>query len=448
MTNAIEYSSPAVQKRVRQIGQAVAKIRLHSSEFAEGLDTANAFDAHDEVFSGVDLGYLEQAANTRLYESGIKKPAQLSLTEHMKRYTVAQRRDAAAARIEGRQVDIDILRDAKAAEAVHSQIRQPTELRNLGFLDTSYWGRVSLDGSLYAIGSSAGVSVFDLRPGRNRRIDFSSGAFDPTFNRDFLVFQGDGTWRASLEYLKDDPPSRIDGEVPGFVSRMSRLGLYQDIGSGPGHDVAIDRYEWSGDPEPSPQDPGIFGRQSGVIRFQRINDALAPTEILSIISVPFHTGFQLSADGAHVVCRLANPNRPNEQVGYAIYRVGHESAELVLSPVRVISGLKGGKAKMMGDYIAFHHAATVDDYASYGFDRPDDPDFQALLRAGTADIYLYNMVDNTVRRATEAGPGRLAWYPCFQEDRNGNPVLVYLQRNANGTQSVMSVSTEPGERVP
>ena len=182
------------------------------------------------------------------------------------------------------------------------------------------------------------------------------------------------------------------------------------------------------------------------MRFHHLDSltgAAAPQNVQTI-ATPFHSGFQLSNDGRHVVSIIANPNVPGEQVGYAVYGVSRRATgEVDLTPVRIVSGLRGGKPKMAGDFVAFHHAVTPADFAAYGFASADDPAFQELLRQGTADIFVYNVRDNTVRRATNAGAGNLAWYPSFSQDAQGNYRVHYLQLNADGSRRIMSAPVNP-----
>ncbi len=420
-------------------------------EFEEALGRANQLDGDRDVFSDADLGQLEQAVHDTRHAIALRPPRagfapqapRPSVAQKLEENLETERRAAATAQQSGSGLSPDLVRGALPAEPVHSAPPAATEHRLLatnGVTRTTYWGRVSPDGTVFAIGSNRGVSAFDIRPGQANAVHFRQGSFDPTFTSDALIFQGGGTWRASLDWLRNNPPEEVTGEVPGHVQRIGSLALYQDVASDGARGIALDGHLWTGDSGPSRRDPRVTGSKTASVRFHHL-DALqgVGTQNVQTVSTPFHSGFQLSNDGRHVVAQIANPDATNEQVGYAIYSVSRrDSGEVDLTPVRVVSGLRGGKPKMAGDYVAFHHAVTAEDFASYGFASADDPAFQDLLRQGTADIYVYNMRDNTVRRATNAGAGNLAWFPSFSQDAQGNYRVHYLQLNADGSRRVMS----------
>ena len=420
-------------------------------EFDEALGRANQVDGDRDLFSDTDLGHLEEALQNTRQAIALRPPRRgfapqaprQSLTEKLEENLETNRRTAATAQQAGNGLSVDLVRGAAPAEPVRTPPPAATEHRLLsanGVTRTTYWGRVSPDGTVFAIGSNRGVSAFDIREGQSNAVHFRQGSFDPTFTNDALIFQGGGTWRASMDWLRNNPPEEVNGEVPGHVQRIGSLALYQDVAAG-ARGIALDGHMWTPDSGPSKRDPRITGSKTASVRFHHLDSlagATAPQNVQTV-STPFHSGFQLSNDGSHVVSMIANPDAPTQQVGYAIYRVSRrDSGEVDLTPVRAVSGLRGGKPKMGGDFVAFHHAVTAEDFASYGFASADDPAFQELLRQGTADIYVYNMRDNTVRRATNAGAGNLAWFPSFSQDAQGNYRVHYLQLNADGSRRIMS----------
>jgi hypothetical protein len=297
---------------------------------------------------------------------------------------------------------------------------------------------------MFAIGSNRGVSLVDLRPGQSNAVHFRQGSYDPTFGDDALYFQGSGTWRVGMDWLRNNPPENVTGEIPGGVQRVTSLALYQDVMGSDRNGYALDGHLWAGDPAPSTRDPSVSGSATTSVRVHSLQGlATGGDRNTQTIATPFHSGWQMSHDGRHMVSQIVDPATPNKQAGYAIYRVSrNDSGAVELTPVRIVSGLFGGKAKMGGDYLAYHHAVTAADFAHYGFASADDPGFQELLRRGTADIYLYNIRDNTVRRATNAGAGNLAWFPSFATSADGTLRMVYLQRNTDGSNRVMSINAD------
>lgn len=458
----LSFDNPTVRDRVRAMREEAVTSGVSEGEFDEAMVRANAIDGNTDQFSGIDLGRLEQAISDRRsalrnprpgFGPGLSLPSAKQLIES---HLEDEQRDAAATQATPRPgLAADIIATAQPAQVVTGTADNGTELRNLtasGLTNTTYWGRVSPDGSVFAIGSNRGVSAFDLRPGQEGSVHFRQGSYDPTFTRDALLFQGGGLWRAPLDWIRSQGPNTaVTGEVPGFVTRAGSLALYQDVATRTDGAIAIDGYNWSGDAAPSTRDPRLTAAGNATMRFHNLDGVVASADRgTQTIATPFHAGFQLSQDGSHVVAQIVDPASPNTQVGYAVYKVNRDEAGAIsLEPVRVISGLRGGKAKMGGDnFVAFHHAVTAADFAHYGFASADDPAFQELVRRGTADIYVYDIRNNTVRRATNAGPGNLAWFPSFAENADGSLRVVYLQQNTDGTRRVMSVPAAAPAQTP
>ncbi len=451
----LHFGNAGGEARIVALRREASEAGVSDSEFEEALGRANALDGDPDVFSDTELDELELALDGPSRPSAGRPPA-AGLAPPSPRETLAQtvaknvedrRRSAALARAVGGGLSPETIRAAQPAGRLLTPPPPSTTHRLLAndcVTRTKYWGRVAPDGSMFAIGTNRGMSVFDLRPGRTNAVHIRHGAADPAFTNDALIFQGGGTWRASLDWLRNDPPEEIHGEVPGFVSRIGSLALYQDVASDGGRGIAIDGSTWSADSGPASRDPRVVGSANGTLRIHHLDGLMGAAQNTQTIATPFHVGFQLANDGEHVVAQIVNPDAPGRQVGYAIYRIARrESGEVTLTAVRVVAGLSGGKAKMARDFIAFQHAATSADFATYGFTSADAPEFQEILRRGTSDIYVYDLRDNTARRVTSAGPGNLAWSPSFSSDAAGALRVHYLQLDADGSRRIMSVPIEP-----
>ena len=448
----LTFDSSVVRDRVRAMRDEAVNAGVEPAEFDAAMSRANGVDGDRDRFSELDLGTLEQAVGDRRRDMAMRRPAfgpglSLPSTPQIIDQNLEQsRRDAALAKtMQG--LNADIIGTAQPAQPTYGAAQAGTELRNLaanGISSTTYWGRVSPNGEMFAIGSNRGVSLVDLRPGQTNAVHFRQGSYDPTFSNDSLYFQGGGTWRVGMDWLRNNPPENVTGEIPGGVQRVTSLALYQDVMGSDRDGYAMDGHLWAGDAAPSTRDPRVSGSPTASVRIHALAGlATGGDRNTQTIATPFHSGWQMSHDGRHMVCQIVDPANPNTQRGYAVYSIRrNDSGAVELTPVRVISGLNGGKPKMGGDYVAFHHAATAADFAHYGFASADDPAFQDLLRRGTADIYLYNIRDNTVRRATNAGPGNLAWFPSFATNADGTLRVVYLQRNTDGSNRVMSINAD------
>ena len=452
----LTFDSSVVRDRVRAMRNEAVNAGVEPGEFDEALGRANVVDGDRDRFTEIDLGTLEQAVGDRRrdmstrpgFGPGLKLPSTSQLIDRNLEQT---RRDAALAKtLPG--LTADIIATAQPATPVYGAAQAGTELRNLasnGITSTSYWGRVSPNGEMFAIGSNRGVSLIDLRPGQTNAVHFRQGSYDPTFGDDALYFQGGGTWRVGMDWARNNPPENVNGEVPGGVQRVASLQLYQDVMGSDRNGYAMDGHLWAGDAAPSTRDPRVSGSATASVRIHSLNGLATGTDRnTQTISTPFHSGWQMAHDGHRMVSQIVDPAAPNQQRGYAVYDISrNDSGAVQLTPVRLVSGLNGGKPKMGGDYLAYHHAATAADFAHYGFASADDPAFQELLRRGTADIYLYNVRDNTVRRATNAGPGNLAWFPSFATNADGTLRVVYLQRNTDGSNRVMSINADAPARA-
>ncbi len=448
----INFDTTVVRDRIQTLRGEALGAGVSEGEFDAALTRANSVDGDSDRFSDIDLGAIEQAIGDRRdmasqarpsFARGVTLPTPSALIDQSLEQT---RRDAQLA-IQLPGLTADIIATAKPAMATYGTAQAGTELRNLadsGITRTSFWGRVSPNGEFFAMGSNRGVSVVDLREGQTNAVHFRQGSYDPTFGNDALYFQGGGTWRVGMDWLRNNPPENVTGEVPGGVQRVQSLQLYQDVTGADANGFALDGHIWAGDSAPSNRDPRVSGSATASVRVHNLAGLVQGGDRnTQTIATPFHSGWQMSHDGHHMVSQIVDPASPNNQLGYAIYRLGRDAnGAVTLDNERVISGLRGGKPKMGGNYLAFHHAVTAADFAHYGFASADDPGFQELLRQGTADIYLYDLRDNTVRRATNAGPGNLAWFPSFATNPDGTLRVVYVQRNTDGSNRVMSINAD------
>lgn len=458
MTSQVNFETPVVRERIQALRGEAIESGISEADFDAALTRANSVDGDSDRFSDIDLGAIEQAIGNRRdlastarpsFARGVALPTPSALIDQSIEQT---RRDAQLA-IQLPGLTADIIATAKPAVVTAGTPQAGTELRNLadaGITRTSFWGRVSPNGEFFAMGSNRGVSVVDLREGQTNSVHFRQGSYDPTFSNDSLYFQGGGTWRVGMDWLRNNPPENVSGEVPGGVSRVQSLQLYQDVMGSDANGFALDGHIWAGDSAPSNRDPRVSGSATASVRVHNLAGMVQGGDRQTqTISTPFHSGWQMSHDGGHMVAQIVDPSSPNNQVGYAIYRVGRDAnGQVTLDNERVISGLRGGKPKMGGNYLAFHHAVTAADFAHYGFASAEDPGFQELLRQGTADIYLYDLRDNTVRRATNAGPGNLAWFPSFANNADGSLRIVYVQRSPDGANRVMSINADAATVAP
>jgi len=440
----VNFASPEIRSAVAKLRRAGRDGESELELFDEALALADLWDSDSRLFSAVDLALLDNAAQRYIYENKGHKTNWLRSRWALGMPTTSLPEDVAALHeiMRAQQNGSDL---RVQAQPIASPPYAHRKLLSLGHLQTKAWGRISMDGRFYAIGTrERGVIVFDLQ--RSTQVRFEFGHWDPNFTDDRLLFHGtdgSGLYAVDLDFLRNDPPALVRGTIPGAVVAWGGFANYQDTPLSGRFTVSSSHY--GEDLAPSFETPGILTDQDALLRIQRPADW---HEVMNeeFIATPGVAGFQIGPAGM-LVGRLADTSGVR-QSGYAIYQLEEkseaseagplQSRHFRLIPIREVLGLTGGKAKVMDGLVAFHHAVKKTDTAYYGSgaDSNGSISTEELARQGSADIFVYNVVDNTAHRITDMGPGRMAWYPNFMRV-NGRAAIVYLQRNADGTQDVM-----------
>ncbi len=294
---------------------------------------------------------------------------------------------------------------------------------------SNYWTRSSADGRYVAFGGAAASSqtyrstVVDLSGPTDMR---AAAYYDPGFFPDNSGFalQGNGARFCEQSLLAtspttitfDEPQCRVTGAV----------GLYQHLGAARGGDY------WTVDGQFTNDNGGRSTSQP-----TRSDPSASFSDSASIDLVPLiHTGSQfvpqpkvtkaLPYEGDVVMSPTAK---------LLVSRVRASASQTVLILRKVVatpSGgsydvdvpeiarycVRGGKPGISYDdrWMVIHHYVEAGDWAALGFGSASDPGFVELASAGSANIYLVDLLTGVSTRLTTMGPGQYALYPHFRSD--------------------------------
>jgi hypothetical protein len=299
--------------------------------------------------------------------------------------------------------------------------------------DTTFWMRSSADGRFVANGGSPStiVDLLGQLVGRPRVINVAA-TYDPGFFPDNSGFMyqgtpaGAGLCRQSL--LEDPATTEVSFSEPQCAgSDAVSAGLYQSVAAGldSGDYVIAVGGQWSGD-------AGSGGTSDGIPYYDR----WATVELIPVLHtgqryeplaatravVPYLGDIAMSPSTELLFGRIAgrDPGGPPAQMGYRFYRVDRlldaDQVRFKLHEVGTIC-LRGNKPTLSFDerFLTTYHYLAAEDYAEYGFASPKQAEFQALLAAGAANIYLRDLLGHT-HRVTTMGPGQFALFPHFRSD--------------------------------
>jgi hypothetical protein len=301
---------------------------------------------------------------------------------------------------------------------------------------SSYWTRSSPDGRFIAHGNGSDnkATVIDLAPVGGKLISVSA-QYDPGFFPDNsgMVFQTANQTspaRACLMRVLTGGPTAIRFNEPG-CGTLANVGLYQHVGRTPGGDdywaiqgqfVNDDSGTEVGQGGDRPADPAADFAASSTIELTAIvntGSKFEPREKLPRVPVRFQGDAVLSPSARLIVTRVSGENE--SQLGYAMHKVevtgAADDRTAALTEVARYCA-KGGKPAFSLDerWMVIHHFVTDADAVELGFRGPDDPAFAAIKDAGSANIYLVDLVTGRKTRITRVGAGQYALFPHFRSD--------------------------------
>jgi hypothetical protein len=322
-------------------------------------------------------------------------------------------------------------------------------LREIPFR-TAFWMRSSADGRFFANGvrsaeddaarnSDADVDeggmISDLQnqltDGAGYRDIAVRAAYDPSFFPDNsgFMFQGTdvgaGFCRQSI--LENLATSRIVFNEPE-CSGSEEIELYQAVGA------SLDGSDYLAIAGSYESDRGN-GRDSGdnvPSWFERSYLQLTPIiddgqhfKTMGVVEkwIPFLGDWGLSPSNLMTASRVSGVDASGEpkQMGIKFHLVqkirNDQGYDFELKEVGTVCA-KGNKGAFSFDerFFATYHYVDADDWQELGYARADDPEFQALLRAGSANVYVVDLMTGASRRITHMGAGQYALFPHYRAD--------------------------------
>jgi hypothetical protein len=292
---------------------------------------------------------------------------------------------------------------------------------------SAYWTRSSPDGRFVGHGARNNnfhAAMVDLQLDRVIPLD---AQYDPGFFPDGAgwMIQSSQEGYMCEESVLTGGPLAIHFNEPGCTTTQA-VGLYQYIGT------ALDGDYWTVD--------GNFNSDDGAQSHATFSEPLAdfrsdeevrltpfihqgsdfvPAPTVALPS-PYEGDFAMSPSSTVIVSRLAGPN--GKQAAFVAHEVvatpngmGGYTAEI---PEIARYCMRGAKPAFSFDerWMIMHHYVDDEAAVNLGFSGPDDPGFQAYRTAGSANIFLVDMLTGARTRITMMKPGQYALYPHFRAD--------------------------------
>lgn len=316
-------------------------------------------------------------------------------------------------------------------------------LRELPF-ETSYWMRSSPDGRFLGNGAYGisdpsdpgrwGGMISDLAPQMTRGASYRDikvdASFDPSFFPDNsgFVFQGTsvGTGFCRMSFIENPATTKVNWTAPECSS--GRISLYQSVGATlDGSDYLAITGSFAGD--------GGGGRTHGdgvpswdddatITVTPIVNDGQAyRTMPATTIDAPWLADWGLSPSNVMTAARVAGVDAQGvtKQMGYQFHFLERETTPTGYSVTMREAGTicaDGGKGAFSFDerMYTIYHYVDQDDWAELGFASEQDPAFQELLRKGSANVYVLDLLTGASTRVTRMGAGQFALFPHYRSD--------------------------------
>jgi hypothetical protein len=297
---------------------------------------------------------------------------------------------------------------------------------------SSFWTRSSADGRFVASGrqpqSKEGpwAAFIDLQ---EQRVIGADALYDPGFFPDnsALMFQTGEAAAVCAQSVLTDSPDHITFDEPE-CRKNTAIGLYQHVGAALGggdywtvHSefVSDDGYDPFLETYTDPQAPFESSAEHNFTPMINTGSGFEPGDTETKV-LGFEGDTVISPSARLIVTRAAGPEA--KQSGFVLRKLeatpdgagGYE----VATPEIARYCQKGGKPGFSFDerWMVIHHYVEADDAEELGFASKNDPEFQAMLNQGSANIYLVDLLNGSRTRITTMHAGQLALFPHFRSD--------------------------------
>jgi hypothetical protein len=296
-------------------------------------------------------------------------------------------------------------------------------IRELSF-NTYYWMRSSPDGRFVANGATGGdgAVISDLQTGKDIRV---SAAYDPGFYPagDFWLFQGTpiGTGLCKMSLLTSNP-DRIDFSESA-CGTVEGVNLYQHMGQGlNGGDYFTVNSQFTSDNPTGTvnRDPSASFANTATMKLTPMmhNGTRFTAKPSVTTNSPYEGDTVLSPSSRLAVSRIGNENN---HLGYVVRQITATPNGASYNVTTTEIGrycTQGAKPSISFNerFMTTHHYIGANDYADLGYASANDPQFQALLAKGTANIIVIDLVTGSRYRITTMQAGQYALFPHFRSD--------------------------------
>ncbi|MEZ4403286.1 MAG: hypothetical protein R3B06_24890 [Kofleriaceae bacterium] len=283
---------------------------------------------------------------------------------------------------------------------------------------SSYWTRSSADGRFVAHGggTSGGATIIDLQT--DRRIP-AAALYDPGFfpdNSGFVIQGASNEW--CRQSLLTSNPTQVSFTEPE-CSDVPVVGLYQHLGAAAGGDYWTVNGQFVSD-NAGNEPPAWFDASSRDYLTPMIFDGTSYQSRGHIqVSTPGAGDTIISPSAKLLLSRVAGAGQAqNGFVMKQLVATPSGSSYTVTTPQVARYCVNGGKPAFSYDerWIVYHHWVQGEDWQAMGYASQTDPAFQALVTAGTSNIFLLDVQTGTSRRITNLAAGQRALFPHFRSD--------------------------------
>ncbi len=294
---------------------------------------------------------------------------------------------------------------------------------------SNYWTRSSADGRFVAFGGAAvsdqtfRATVVDLQT----QTDIPAEAqYDPGFFPDNSGFalQGNGASFCAQSLLTSGP-EQITFDEPECMT-TGAVGLYQHLGAARGGDYWTVDGQFTNDnggrstSQPTRSDPSAqFSSTASIDLTPLIHTGTTYDNQPKITkSLPYEGDVVMSPSAALLVSRVRASSTQTVLILRKVVATPSGGTYDIEVPEIARYCLRGGKPGISYDdrWMVIHHYVEGGDWASLGYASGDDPGFQALYGAGSANVFLVDLLTGQTRRITTMSPGQYALYPHFRSD--------------------------------
>ncbi len=298
--------------------------------------------------------------------------------------------------------------------------------------ESSYWIRSSADGRFVAYGGGPS-GIVDLQsllknPPETRVIRVQA-SYDPGFFPDdsAFMFQGNRTGICNMSLIKNPSTTRIDfSEDACTYSNSARIPLYQSIGASlDGTDYLAATGSFLSDIGDG-TGPELFAAMKEKDFSLTEGNELYLYPLLydgqrwvrqppQVFATPWELDWGLAPSNQLLVSRHEAQMQHHWYQFYQLNRAAAQPYQMTPVGSLCFEGLKGNFSFDDRFFVTYSYIHP-EQYAELGYASAEDPAFKALLEAGTANVFLFDLLTQKKQLLTRMGAQQFALFPHFRSD--------------------------------